>query len=500
MKPTTSDGNKLANVTVEQAQQLAVIEAAVDVDSAMKEKMNFRHGGNSDHDSRSEDDVPAESARSGSSGGTSSSFQPLLAASVHTWKKKVEQCLPQEIGVEFEQEGSTVVNVYEECDMNTETGLPLNPVIYPKTYLDQSIDPDVLRRAQRTSEQHISREIKQRELLAAKLRETVEAQNSRDDMVEQTAPKAFPMIEYPKANCTIRPVTRDDYPSIVTIMNLERDAQTSQILERGVVLEDIERLHIYCRQFARPFLVAETGYEDELLDSSKWPQGSSKQYAAYVQFSQTQEKVPVEVVGFAFIAETRIGTLSQPCPGSRHSGMLRLVVHPSHRRKLYGTALMDRILLTVSTLHRRMVDYKWENTDDSGIFSSPPLNNVRPYAHLNVEIVSKSEDDPEHIWLAELLDQFLFTRVFYLSKAVKTDKGDGSEWLDLSQWIHQCHFPGDIPNRSMLDLQKAIAPSNKPRIPKRFEKLTSLPKGNTEHQKHEGRSKFGQVSGKENGM
>lgn len=323
---------------------------------------------------------------------------------------------------------------FQQRDVDTITGELLKPTSQPETNPQPNATDDYgqdMTFKQRTLTANIHINLAREHLeakkgeLALPLGQSLAAAGGLPAVSEQ---------DWPKADCALRPVARADFAEIAAIANLEiQNPNSTQIIEsHEVAVQGIERIFQGCERTFRPFIVATTT-ENELLDRSKWPAGADKAYLEYVKFRQSQPAEPPKILGFAFVAEPRVGFFNAPCPGARHSGHVRVVVHPEHRRNKYGSALLDRILLCLSPYHRSQIDYEWECPDNTHIYEKPATYNRRQYNRIYLEtLTGAKEKEPE--WRSKMLDKFEFKRVAHFSNMLRTDRGDESEWLGLSVW------------------------------------------------------------------
>ncbi|PNY23244.1 Uncharacterized protein TCAP_06806 [Tolypocladium capitatum] len=327
---------------------------------------------------------------------------------------------------------------FRQCDIDSCTGELLRPTSYPETLQShvQGMYRDYWdidwRRANMTSALQIVRELKSRQRLGEHIRVFLH-QNQL-----AKAPVEAPVWEEdsrPRAECTLRPATPADFERIATIINLEsQGTDCPQVLEsKPVSVADIEGIFQYCKTNLRPFIVAIPAEED-ILDRSKWPKNSDRAYQEYVRFKETQPSCPPAVVGFAFVGEQRMGFLDAPCPGLRYSGQVRVIVHPEHRQRSYGTALLDRALLSLSSYHSNLISYEWQCPAPAHIYESPVGYNHRQYARVYVEMYCESKNTADFKWRAEMLGKFNFDEIAHVSQAVKTDREGKSKWLDLVLW------------------------------------------------------------------
>lgn len=316
------------------------------------------------------------------------------------------------------------------CDINTETGQLLKAVKQPDAHIVHSDGPcrddrDIAwRQANMTSSLHIKRR-----------QEVLKRQEQAQVVVWHEAPPPEEVV-WPKANCLIRPAMPSDFAGIADIMNLEiQQGRPPRVLQaERVTAEDVAFAYNYCQRNSRPFIVAVPAEED-ILDRSKWPEGADDAYEEFLKFKRTQPKKEIpSVLGFAFVTETRVGFLGSLCSASRFSGQIKLVVHPAHRRKLYGSALLDRILLCTTVYHRSLVDYQWECSEPALTYEDLPGRNKRKYTHLYIDTFFESSEDPDVDWMTKMLEKFEFKKTASFKGSMRLDRGDDSAWMDLVTW------------------------------------------------------------------
>lgn len=319
----------------------------------------------------------------------------------------------------------------DQCDIDTDTGELMKPLKHirikteDRTITHNMGDPE-WRRWNMTSEMYISRELTRRE----KLKEEVLDQLKQEEVSQ--LPEDEP---WPDARCTLRPATPEDCAEIAQIVNLEiqKEGHSQILLPQPVTASDIRAVYDACLRGLRPFIVAVPS-QNEFLDRSKWPKGAEEEYQEFLKFKKAQEpSKPTVILGFAFVADTRQGFLGHMCPASRLTGQIKLAVHPEHRRKLIGTALLDRILASVTIGHRSLVDFKWECSNPNSMYEYPADRNRRQYARVYVETFFTGEDDPSLVWMTSMLEKFDFKRVGLFKETAKRGTR-GGEWLDLVVW------------------------------------------------------------------
>ncbi|RSM03699.1 hypothetical protein CDV31_010381 [Fusarium ambrosium] len=331
----------------------------------------------------------------------------------------------------------------DSCDIDTDTGELIKPIKHirikteDRTITHNMGDPE-WRRWNMTSEMYISRELARRE----KLKEEVLGQLKQEEVSQ--LPEDEP---WPDARCTLRPAVPEDCAQIAQIVNLEiqEEGHSQILLPQPVTASDIRAVYDTCLRGLRPFIVAVPS-QSEFLDRSKWPKGAEQEYQEFLKFKKAQEpSKPGVVLGFAFVADTRQGFLGHMCPASRLTGQIKLAVHPEHRRKLIGTALLDRILASVTIGHRSLVDFKWECSDPNSMYEYPADRNRRQYARVYVETFFTGEDDPSLVWMTDMLEKFDFKRVGLFKETAKRGTR-GGEWLDLVVWELEVRSTEELAN------------------------------------------------------
>ncbi|KAJ3469353.1 hypothetical protein MRS44_003418 [Fusarium solani] len=331
----------------------------------------------------------------------------------------------------------------DQCDIDTDTGELMKPLKHirikteDRTITHNMGDPE-WRRWNMTSEMYISRELTRRE----KLKEEVLDQLKQEEVSQ--LPEEEP---WPDARCTLRPAVPEDCTEIARIVNLEiqQEGHSQILLPQPVTASDIRAVYDTCLRGLRPFIVAVPS-QNEFLDRSKWPKGAEQEYQEFLKFKKAQEpSKPAVILGFAFVADTRQGFLGHMCPASRLTGQIRLAVHPEHRRKLIGTALLDRILASVTIGHRSLVDFKWECPNPNSMYEYPADRNRRQYARVYVETFFTGEDDPNLVWMTGMLEKFDFKRIGLFKETVKRGTR-GGEWLDLVVWELEVRSAEELAN------------------------------------------------------
>jgi L-amino acid N-acyltransferase YncA len=322
-------------------------------------------------------------------------------------------------------------------DINPENGEFLDPVVHPQTVQSVVEGPcrdynDIgWRHVNMTAELHIKRERKSR--MNVLQMQTEQDDHKQEPLAASAAPKEPP---WPDAKCVIRPATPADFAQIAEIMNKEASNECDpQIFQDELTtVQDISRIFDACAANSRPFIVV-TPAQVNFLDQSKWPKDSDDLYQEFAKYMAANPRPDPSVYGFAFITDYRTGLHGGSCPASRFNGQVRLVVHPNQGRKLYGSALLDRILLCVSPFHRNSIDYVWDCENPKGVYEFPATYNKRQYTQLYLEHFYEQVIGPEYVFKAAFARKFDFRQVGHLRNAVfRTDDQENKKWLNMVLW------------------------------------------------------------------
>ncbi|KAI5465449.1 hypothetical protein BGZ63DRAFT_420019 [Mariannaea sp. PMI_226] len=334
------------------------------------------------------------------------------------------------------------------CDIDTFTGALLPRVEQPPTYknpgsgLGYDLRGMNWRQHNMTAGNLIEKHLRRESMLHTKT-DAPSLHLNPQNRIEQD-----PIEEdsWPSAQCLLRPATSQDFVGIAAIINAEMRQEDAQVLYTAPIgPQEIEQLYLHCQKDLRPFIVAVPSV-NEFLDRSKWPEGADKEYKEFVRFKKLQQQSTNynTVLGFAFVTEARMGLLATGCHGSRFTGRITVLVHPDHRRKLYGTALLDRILLSVSAYHRSLIDCAWECSNAMLIYEHPVTKNQRKYARLHIEGLFAGKEGEKETWVNKLLEKFEFTKAGRLGETTCTGSGRPSNWLDSVMWEHEARPVSEI--------------------------------------------------------
>ncbi|KAF9764308.1 hypothetical protein IL306_002837 [Fusarium sp. DS 682] len=323
----------------------------------------------------------------------------------------------------------------DDCDIHPATGQLIPPPRYIKIQKDTQAR-HYWRRAVTHSEGFIARELD--------LRQAKKEEIERKEQEEKYKNMAYDDDKWPNAGCTLRPVEVKDFQGIADIINNELQQQDSQVfLSKKVDRGQIAQLNRNCLSKHRPFIVA-IEPPREITDRSGWSKAHEMHYQQFLQYMKSSGASDrPTILGFAFVTDPRQDFLGNACHGARFSGEIKLLVDPNHRKKLVGSALLDRILLCTSIYHRSLVDYTWDCSEPLKTYEDIPAHNKRKYSKLYLETFFNGGDDPRIGWITSLLEKYDFERVAYFKEAVKHWKHPGV-WKDLVVWEHEARTTSEI--------------------------------------------------------
>ncbi|KAH7037881.1 uncharacterized protein B0I36DRAFT_428425 [Microdochium trichocladiopsis] len=261
----------------------------------------------------------------------------------------------------------------------------------------------------------------------------------------------------------LRPATEADMKAVAEIYNLEvRDSHRT--LDTNPVAEtDFDQLFTRLKAIDAPFLVAVKGWHKSLLPSS--PSAARKRRNA----TTTNNKNNI-IIGFALVDVLSPGIAGSPLTCAAPCGRITLIVHPDHRGKRIGTAMMDVILSVCSQRHHSLGGYQFVNPSDDRRFVEP-MDNLRRWYTLFLDLLVESSPESatlyqrfaasadaaapprtaEHRaqrlrqhrewWVAEWLEsRFGTLLVEHTERLYKHDSADakGRGWLDRLVMKHEC--------------------------------------------------------------
>ncbi|KAF4342236.1 acyl n-acyltransferase [Fusarium beomiforme] len=324
----------------------------------------------------------------------------------------------------------------DDCDIHPATGQLIPPPRYIKIQKDSQAKHH-WRRAVTHSEGFIARELDLRQAKKKEIERKVQENKYKNMSYEDD--------KWPDAGCTLRPVEVKDFQGIADIINNEQQRQDSQVfLSQKVDCTQITRLYYNCLSKHRPFIVAVESSSHKITDRSGWSKADEMNYQKFLEFMKSSGAADrPTILGFAFVTNPRQDFLGNACNGARFSGEIKLLVDPSHRKRLVGSALLDRILLCTSIYHRSLVDYTWDCSTPRKTYEEIPAHNQQKYTKLYLETFFNGGNDPRIKWITSLLEKYDFGRVGNFKDAVKHGKHPGV-WKDLAIWEHDSRPTNEI--------------------------------------------------------
>lgn len=329
-------------------------------------------------------------------------------------------------------------------DICTITGKWLDQVIQPETIINPELSDEQessWRQLNMTSGLQILRErqLRKDENVVISKGEDIPSGDSAGLNQEESKD-----VSWPSTDCLIRPAVESDAATIGEIIDLHH--QLDYPVQFPVFIENSETVALQqlqtCLDQQWPFVVATTP-DDELLDRKNWPTHADKAYKQFLKYKAETPAPAKDILGVAFVrgfGQSMLGS-SQPAVTA---GSICVLVHPDHRRKMIGTALLDRMLQSVAPYHRSMIDFQWECTAPNGVYEHPAANNKRQAVKTYVEFTTAT-DAEEPSWRCKMLEKFGFERTVRwknVSRSAKRTQGHG--WLDLHVWEMKVQDPTEI--------------------------------------------------------
>ncbi|KAK7924538.1 hypothetical protein PG985_006592 [Apiospora marii] len=347
--------------------------------------------------------------------------------------------------------------VYEDCDVDCDTGELLAPVDYPRTMMSKlssrmprrqhtnvAQDPtdktsSLKKRLHSTSETHTVRERKKREqeLFRQKQQERIEkARLAPSEINEDTEPAMTRADPFQcRAESHIRPAQLGDMGFVAQLYQQEVETGWRALDQKPVDAQSWARILSHCHEHNLPFVVALSGYRDPRMPVSK---------AGH------------QVVGFAFLDVASRGIVGSVITNAKCSGRLYVIVAPQHRRARIGTALLDAVLKVVSPQYSpKELSYQWVNPRDDPTYfprRHNPHSEERQWCSILMEVYVQNRGTKENTtkgeeyqavwnWLEMDLSMDLISHSPVFGRA---DHLPTSPILDQLVFEHRC-CPADIP-------------------------------------------------------
>lgn len=338
------------------------------------------------------------------------------------------------------------------CDINPETGCFLAPVAYPETRMSEAEDPEL-----RWRQKNWSSELLRKRKLATKrggkyYRGEVPPSSRQPPNVQISVNIADLFV--PQIPMHLRPATASDMEAVASLYNSE-DVQKFDSVPLGPA--NFEKILTDTHGHELPFIVAVSGSArvDTLKDGIRF---ESNQPQQKVLPSNLQEGL---VLGFAYLSVWKPGLAGSKTGTSRATAEAHVYVHTSWRRKKIGSALLDRLLASVSlnAKSKKMCDF-WDPSRNPAY--AAPCQHDRYTFKIYMQYLVKTRFDINNgfnnmesqenqiddiAWLNDLLEtKFGFKKKVRFEAAYRSPKVEGqvSYWLDSVVFEHTCCSPSWI--------------------------------------------------------
>lgn len=247
----------------------------------------------------------------------------------------------------------------------------------------------------------------------------------------------------------LRPALEEDLPQLLGIYNWEVENGVQALDNELLSLKDMQRIFVHCRAGQTPFIVVVAGTPAESVARKEMPAPVQLQpyrvqrmdpYNQMLRHEQGCQKSPEpdKILGFGFLSIPKGGLAgnvnSSVC---RFQGRAHVYVDAKHRRKGTGRALLHKLTRCCSIYSVDMGTYEWFDPSNSRVCDLPSFN-PRNYAQLFVETASRSENDPETVWISKFLDSEGFVCVSASLKTRKIGNDENGQWLDNLVWQLDC--------------------------------------------------------------
>ncbi|KAK8088200.1 Acyl-CoA N-acyltransferase [Apiospora hydei] len=278
--------------------------------------------------------------------------------------------------------------VYEECDVDCETGGLLAPVEYPRTMINHNETVMLKKRLHSTSETLIVQERKkkeQAEFMRVQRERIEKARLAPAEITEETEPAMTRANPFEcRAQCHIRPAELGDMAAVAGLYKQEVETGWRALDQDVVQPPSWERILGNCQEQNLPFVVALSGYRDPRM-----PIG----------------KAGHRVIGFAFLEVASRGIMGSVTTNAKCSGRVYVMVDPQHRRARIGTALLDAVLRAVSPQYGpKENSYQWENPQDNSTYHECRYNShseQRQWRSILMEVYVQNHGTKEKTTMGE---------------------------------------------------------------------------------------------------
>ncbi|KLU84299.1 hypothetical protein MAPG_03343 [Magnaporthiopsis poae ATCC 64411] len=288
-----------------------------------------------------------------------------------------------------------------DCDVNPQD-LALQT---PYVARDTPADPNDAGKAQDAPREHMYSSLEKRKEKRAAKRDLssmhYDSEAEVDELGLGASDQSAPKVQSfePDVVCFLRPASKEDVGNIQAIYNHEVTHGTQSRDIHKVTDMDIKSTFDMCKAGNLPFIVAIAGLEHDVRE----PKGLAKKW-------QTGEPEKGELLGFAFLSNYYVGLCGATDATGGSCVRLTIIVHPQHRRKFIGHALMDKMM------HLVCPNYTYQ---DMAAFADheASLAHCGTFRHVLIETMAQEGDQRSLDGFAQFLGRFGFSKLFELKQS-----------------------------------------------------------------------------------
>lgn len=369
--------------------------------------------------------------------------------------------VPNNIRAEFLQQN---IPGHWDCDVDTDTGLLMQPVSYPSAMVDLSqLDQATAWRQQNwTSSLLIRREnmrldrVKNQRLGPPRgwTETTVGPATSGNVIKPDAVVKVYepePNPHAPRVPCHMRPARKEDMESVRAIYNMEVEHGLQAGDTSPLSLEDFHNIFSTTQELKMPFVVVISGpYQGTAEDNGA-------QHAK--RRNQPRQKSSGQVIAFGYLSVWEPGLAGGMKGRSRMTARVNIYVHRGYQAKKLGHACLDKLLSTVSNRHAAKVASGCEfvNASDDPVYKYPRHHERKYYsvylyhyvktktpANNNTSFVGADSDGGNAEEGLKVMEKYLsgcrFENVarFRACHRTRPDRTPCPLWLDAVVFEHVC--------------------------------------------------------------
>jgi L-amino acid N-acyltransferase YncA len=377
----------------------------------------------------------------------------FLEPFILSWAKEV----PENIRATFLEQD---IEEHWACDIDTNTGLLLQPVIFPNTMVNlETVDEELawrqqnwsstllMRREGRRLNQRISRPKRHDPppgwTETGMLNADIEQQAEQD---RHTDPEPNPYAV--RVACHLRPARGEDMEGVRDIYNLEMESGLQSFDIEPLSCEDFKKILITSRELKMPFIVAISDPDDKNTGAARLTSQDPR--------LDTSESRPPRVLAFGFLSVWQAGLAGNVRSTGRMTAQAHVYVHPRFRRQKLGHACLDKLLSTVSHRYATKLGCTFVNPEDDPVYKYPWNHERRYYAiYINYLVrtrlskpsgvrdypLDNTDNDRDLEWLEPFLkNEFRCWKAARLEACHRTRPGNKPRpvWLDCVIFEHVC--------------------------------------------------------------